>query len=367
MKNKKQKVGIVTLPGNFNYGNRLQNYAVAQAYESRGFKAESLVLTDRPNALRDLKQLVRKLLRKPVSHPEDNMSEERLEAFQRFNKNMCTGVVNFDEFNPKEYAFFSVGSDQVWNLGYIKYNEDWFFLDFAKKEQRIALAPSIGLDALDERQSRRLAKGVRNFPLLSVREERGAELIYEASGIRAEVICDPTLVLTPEEWDAVSSDSLTPKEPYIFTYLLGGVGSEASDVLKQLHSLNGYPVISLTDRDDGSELPAGPAEFISLIKNATFVVTDSFHAAVFSSIFETPLSIVHRDGMSMFSRLQTLAEKLGTENKIYNGGTLSLETASDYAGVAERIAGERERFNVYLSLALNQKSSNDSRHEAVNG
>ncbi|MBY8968309.1 polysaccharide pyruvyl transferase family protein, partial [Algiphilus sp. NNCM1] len=121
------------------------------------------------------------------------MSEERLEAFQRFNKNMCIGVVNFDEFNPKEYTFFSVGSDQVWNLGYIKYNEDWFFLDFAKKEQRVALAPSIGLDALDERQSRRLAKGVRNFPLLSVREERGAELIYEASGMRAEVICDPTL------------------------------------------------------------------------------------------------------------------------------------------------------------------------------
>lgn len=170
MENKKQKVGIVTLPGNFNYGNRLQNYAVTQVYESRGFKAESLVLADRPNALRDLKQLVRKLLRKPVSHPEDNMSEERLEAFQRFNKNMCIGVVNFDEFNPKEYTFFSVGSDQVWNLGYIKYNEDWFFLDFAKKEQRVALAPSIGLDALDERQSRRLAKGVRNFPLLSVRK-----------------------------------------------------------------------------------------------------------------------------------------------------------------------------------------------------
>ena len=185
--------------------------------------------------------------------------------------------------------------------------------------------------------------------------------------MRAEVICDPTLVLTPEEWDAVSSDSLTPKEPYIFTYLLGGVGAEASDVLKQLHSLNEYPVISLTDRDDGSELPAGPAEFISLIKNAAFVVTDSFHAAVFSSIFETPLSIVHRDGVSMFSRLQTLAEKLGIENKIYNGGTLSLETASDYAGVAEQIAGERERFNAYLSLALNQKSSNDSRHEVVNG
>ena len=164
MENKKQKVGIVTLPGNFNYGNRLQNYAVTQVYESRGFKAESLVLADRPNALRDLKQLVRKLLRKPVSHPEDNMSEERLEAFQRFNKNMCIGVVNFDEFNPKEYTFFSVGSDQVWNLGYIKYNEDWFFLDFAKKEQRVALAPSIGLDALDERQRQTLGKGRSEFP-----------------------------------------------------------------------------------------------------------------------------------------------------------------------------------------------------------
>lgn len=96
-----------------------------------------------------------------------------------------------------------------------------------------------------------------------------------------------------------------------------GSDPKASNVLKRFIRLT-YPVISLTDRDDGSELPAGPAEFISLIKNATFVVTDSFHAAVFSSIFETPLSIVHRDGVSMFSRLQTLAEKLGTENKIYN-------------------------------------------------
>ena len=126
-------------------------------------------------------------------------------------------------------------------------------------------------------------------------------------------------------------------------------------------------MISLTDRDDGSELPAGPAEFISLIKNATFVVTDSFHAAVFSSIFETPLSIVHRDGVSMFSRLQTLAEKLGTENKIYNGGTLSLETASDYAASPNELPESGRDLTNTCLWPSTKKSSNDSRHEVVNG
>lgn len=365
---KKQKVGIITLPGNFNYGSRLQNYAVTRVYESRGFEVETLMLTDQVSVLQDLKRIVKKFLGKSsFIPPEDSMSKERLAAFHKFNRYMCIRTVDFKKLDSNEYTFFSVGSDQVWNPIYDKRNEDWFFLDFAKNEQRIALAPSIGLDTLSKGQSRHLAKGVRNFPILSVREERGAELIYEASGMRAKVICDPTLVIAAEEWDKVSDDSLTPKDPYIFTYLLGGIGAEASDVLEQLEENYGYPVISLSDRDDGNELPAGPSEFISLIKNAAFVVTDSFHAAVFSSIFETPLSIVHRDGKSIFSRLQTLAEKLGIENKIFNGETISLEMASNYEGTAERIATERDSFNSYLSLALDCDLPNDSKYGVMHG
>lgn len=134
---KKQKVGIVTLPGNFNYGNRLQNYAVSQVYESRGFKSETLILSNRPNALRDLKQTVRKIIGKPFRHPEDSMSKERLKAFQKFNKNMCVNTVDISGLAPDDYVFFSVGSDQVWNPNCIRYDEDWFFLISPRKSNAL--------------------------------------------------------------------------------------------------------------------------------------------------------------------------------------------------------------------------------------
>ena len=266
------------------------------------------------------------------------------------------GVVAYDDLSSLEsqYDMFMVGSDQTWNPSQFAYNEDWYFLDFAKPQQRIALAPSIGLDTLTSEQVRAVSRGVSNFSRVSVREKRGAELIKECTGIDADVICDPTLVLLSEEWRAVSDGRCTPVEPYVFTYLLGGVGAEASDVLDQVTNHGRIPVVPLSDRQKPGEPDAGPAEFIDLIDHASHVVTDSFHAAVFSSILHTPLTIVHREGgASMFSRLEQLSEMLGIEEKVYSSPTYDLAMADDYEGVDEAIARERERFVKYLKGCLN--------------
>ena len=114
------------------------------------------------------------------------------------------------------------------------------------------------------------------------------------------------------------------------------------------------PVVPLTDRQKPGEPDAGPAEFIDLIDNATHVVTDSFHAAVFSSILKTPLTIVHREGgASMFSRLEQLSGMLGIEEKVYGSPGYDLSRAGDYEGVYEAIARERAHFIDYLKGCLN--------------
>ena len=350
--NSHNDVGIVTLVGRYNYGNRLQNYATQTIYQSLGFKAVTLD-TFRP-AYQEFAASCIRIIRGWSNSGESSLSPERLRSFDRFNALINLEAVPLcDKGLVDRFYFFSVGSDQVWNLDLMRHRARWFFLEFAEPSQRIALAPSIGLDAISTEQAKRIARGISGFCNISVREKRGADLIYQCSGRNAEVICDPTLVLPPKEWRAVADDRLTPEEPYVFTYLLGGAGESAGRILNEVTDHGRLPVVPLSDRQKPEEPDAGPAEFISLIDNAVHVVTDSFHAAVFSSILQTPLTIVRREGgASMFSRLEGLAEMLGIEHKVYGSPEFDLSRAGDYEGVPEAIEFERKKFMDYLEGCL---------------
>ena len=354
-------VGIITLPGNFNYGNRLQCYAMAQSLERAGCIPAVLErkrrFSPQRRAYHAVKGAVRSLLSKGAANNAEKMrTPGRAAAFERFGENIPTVILPGMGYSARDaYDFIVVGSDQVWNPYEIRHQEPWFFAKFARPEQRIAAAASVGVDSFaDSGQAERVAEGVKGFAHVSVRENRGAELIRECAGIEAEVVCDPTLTLSADEWRAVASDACTPAEPYVFTYLLGGVGAEASDVLDKVTDRGRIPVVPLSDRQKPGEPDAGPAEFIDLVDHATHVVTDSFHAAVFSSILHTPLTIVHREGgASMFSRLEQLSEMLGIEEKVYGSPSYDLSCAGEYAGVLEAIEREREKFMAYLKSCLN--------------
>ena len=351
-------IGIITLPGDFNYGNRLQCYAMVAAVECVGCSPHVL---ERSRCFTAPRRLYYTLKERALQwfgnsvNPESMRSEEREAAFARFGEKIPTVRLVGKGYSAGEsYDRFIVGSDQVWNPNEVCHQEKWFFAKFAAPEKRMAVAASVGIDVFaDPDQARRLDLGVRGFARVSVREKRGAELIKECSGIDAEVICDPTLVLTAEEWRVVADGRCTPEGPYVFTYLLGGVGAEAADVLDKVTDHGRIPVIPLSDRQKPGEPDAGPAEFIDLIDHAAHVVTDSFHAAVFSSILQTPLTIVHREGgASMFSRLEQLSEMLGIEEKVCGSPTYDLARAGEYDGVPEAIEREREKFMTYLEGCL---------------
>lgn len=350
------KVGIVTLPGRFNYGNRLQNYATAKILENLGFEAASLELV-RPWIVESAVLLAKKILGRPLP-PEKTMGRKRLAAFDRFNSIIDIRKVTDSKVGRlnEDYDLFVVGSDQVWNMYYMGRKKSWYFLEFAERAKRIALSPSIGLDTLEPDQISMLAKGVDGFERLSVRESRGAELIKECSDRDAIVICDPTLVLSSSEWRSVADDRLTPTRPYVFTYLLGGKGEGASRILDAVTEHGKLPVVVLSDREEPVEPNAGPAEFLSLIDNASHVITDSFHASVFSSILQTPLTIVRREGgMSMFSRIECLSRTLGIEHKVYGSPDFDLSRADEYDGVPDAIELERLKFMGYLESCLDSQ------------
>lgn len=353
----KKDVAVITFPGKYNYGNRLQNFATSEIYRSLGYSVESLNPSRGSKLTVLLKGVAKLLLGINAKRPEDRMSPARLAAFNRFNNLISTREVNTLDIHLKdEYKWFSVGSDQVWNpnyLGTMGFRSPWFFLKFVHPQQRIALSPSIGLDRLSNYQALLLRWGTAGFSRISIREERGRQLIYEATGRDATVICDPTLVVTPKVWRSIANDSLTPKQPYILEYLLGESNSEAKCVLDELDSGGAKILICLSDQARDGEPDAGPSEFISLVDNAEHVITDSFHAAVFASILNTPLTIVHREGgKSMFSRLENLSKTLGIEHKVYGSKNFELSRAGDCGGVSDAIEHERDKFITYLRGCL---------------
>jgi hypothetical protein len=379
----KKKVGVITLPGDFNYGGKLQLYAVMHLYRELDFEPEFLVLERQFRLIAHPKEMVRRMLRKPSSQSiglEKLQPPARRAAFLRFSTSMRPRVYKSpDDVSTNEFAFFSVGSDQVWNPNYIFTESedngvlkrlyhcmtdprellderDWYFLRFSRRGQRIALAPSFGVNDLGPSQAKLEASGLREFDRLSVRERAGADLIMRLTGQHAEVLCDPTLVLDKTSWRLASDDRVTPEGPYVLAYVLGEETSEVRTAIG-LASQNGeLPVVRLSDQARLDEPDAGPAEFLSLVEHATSVVSDSFHASVFASIFERPLVIVHRQGTKqggMFSRLESLSKILGIEDKIFDGA-YDASAHADYEGVADAIASERDRFVEYLESALSQ-------------
>lgn len=351
-----RRVGIVTLPGNFNFGNRLQLYATQRAFAGFGCSTSELVLIDNRSPIQTIKDIVKRIIGwKGKPGPEEVMTPERREAFKRFAANIVTEIVpRMDQELSERFDLFSAGSDQVWNPNFITKKDDWFFLKFANPNQRMALAASVGVDYLDDSQAERVRHGVEGFSSLSVRERRGAELIKECSGRYAEVLCDPTLTLSADEWRSVADHRLTPESPYVLAYLLGESNAEASEILEEVTEHGRIDVVPLSDRQKECEPDAGPAEFISLVEHAEHVVTDSFHAAVFSCIFQRPLTIVRRQGgASMFSRMEQLAQMLGIEHKIVGFPDFNLSRAGDYTGVPEAIELECKKFMAYLRGCLN--------------
>lgn len=347
-----KKIGIVTLSGSFNYGNRLQNYATTRIFEKMGYRAETLKLEQSSRTDRLKARLGNVLFAQ--TDPAESMTEERRKRFASFDERIpVRAVPRIAPDLADDYEYFAVGSDQVWNPSYMR-NPDLFFLRFARRNQRIALAPSIGVDGIPPRRAKEYVRGIGGFDNISVREDSGAKLIRDLTGRDAAVLVDPTLTLSAREWLDVSNDDMTPDHPYVFAYLLGDCSQDQGRFLATMAEKHGADIVRVSDRDRDGELALGPGEFISIVATARHVITDSFHGSVFALLFKRPLTIFRREGgADMFSRLDTLSNKFNLADKIFGNEGFETCRADEYSGFDSRLAREQEAFMRFLDGALN--------------
>lgn len=355
-----KKIGIITLNGYFNYGNRLQNYALQQTLES--FNTEVETLRIERFAIR--KSNIYYMLRNTYRFIKDTFSKNKIklkreEKFLDFtvkyiHESRKTYFVNENnDYLKNKFDFFVIGSDQVWNPS-MNAQSGMFFADFANQNQRITYAPSFGISELSNAVEEKYKKWIEGVDHLSVREDDGAKIIKNLTEKSAPVLVDPTLLLSAKEWGEIASVAPQTEEKYLLTYFLGGIPDQHRESIESYAASRKLKIINLNDLNNLEVYETGPSEFLYYIQNCDLFCTDSFHGCAFSIIFQRPFIAYDRVGKeSMFSRIETLLEMFQFKDRKYSE-ILETEQAFeiDFKHTIEILEREQERAIEYLKAAL---------------
>lgn len=362
-----KKVGLLTLNGYANYGNRLQNYALEQTIASLGFEVETIlvsrVATDtflQRVSKSTIKGATRIIINRVRLYRNRLHVNERKKRFIQFsNKYLHETAFSLSLRNPatnlnEQYDCFVVGSDQIWNPHNL-YGTDFYFLPFADKQKRVAYAASFGISELPKDYVEKYESWLDGMNCISVRESEGAQIVESLTGLLPEVLLDPTLLLSKAEWLKISEPAASkPKNKYILTYFLGPLPSGLEAEIQRIADDNSLQIVRLTDLRDTDHYVCGPSEFLDLMQDCHLFLTDSFHGTVFSILFERPFFVFERQGtISMFSRISTLLSLLNLEHRV----THSIEKrddvfSMDFSCVPPILEAERKRALNYLKEAL---------------
>ena len=344
----------ITIVDYWNFGNRLQNYAMQQVLSQ--YADRVLTVSDlRPLEGRGWKGFFYNVAKKSYRFVYPSRRNIRCRRSMLFTKKY---IWTFPFDVPRvlhlfqNRAAFVVGSDQVWNPEFDHLSE-MDTLSFLDGREGIAYASSFGVDKLSEEYAPGLAEIGNHFKALSVREESGKKIL-EPYVNDVQVHVDPTLLLTPKEWETVMQKPRHfTKKKYVALYFLGQLNDTRRSQINEFAKSHGYEIIELMDRSS-VYYTYGPAEFLWVMQHAEAVFTDSFHGCVFSFLFDKPFIVYDREdhNQNMSSRMETLLPLFHLEDRAYTGQLPEGLLEHDYSTGYAVLETERDRSFDYLRRNL---------------
>ncbi|MGN0151050.1 MAG: polysaccharide pyruvyl transferase family protein [Wujia sp.] len=357
---------LVTLQSK-NIGNRLQNYALQTVLQKMGYIVETPYYSpsDDYTLFMKIKFNIKYILGKigVKRYRYVLLITKRKEKFDQFDKKYISNMfpITFDGVYQNEwikYEWAVTGSDQVWHSWYNQEKElNYFYLEFMPLQKRVAYAPSFGFSEFPDKDREIHKAGLNNMQSLSCREKRGQELIYELTGRNAEVVLDPTLLLSAKEWKKIErKPDYSIEGGYILVYFLGQT-VDYQDEIEKLAKEKKLHIIKILDINEEKYYCTSPDEFIWLIEHAEFVCTDSFHASVFSILFHRKFCVFRRKGEGfedMFDRIESLLSMVGLEEQEYRNDIFNILNEVNWKMIEHNLDMERKKSMEYLCNSLKQ-------------
>lgn len=375
MQSANSKYGIITINDNTNYGNRLQNYALYQLLNKYRNTTTIYMLrsSDNPfvNHIKHQLFLVKHISRfidKCLFYLSLFLSgKKKLERLRLYaNKDFTDRFVPDSSFwvsscfglrtlSDNVITLYVIGSDQVWNYRWLS-KEDLalrvgsFVTDTVPV---VSYAASFGVSEVPDDIKTIFQRYLPRLKAISVREDRGAELVREMTGLDAKVVLDPTLMLDTDQWNKITRGFVSNDKKYVLTYFLGEPSDMQEEIIQEYAQKHGCRVRRILDLRDEETYVAGPQDFVELFSKAQYVFTDSYHACCFSILYHKQFTVFNRAGMegkaNMNSRMETLFRLFDLDGVMMDEG---MAPEIDYDKVDRLLAQHRKESQAWLDKAM---------------
>lgn len=350
-----KKVGIITFHYLDNYGAVLQTYALQEAINKiPGYAAEIINYIPEGACYYPYEE-----------GPEGKHKlEEKRELFENFLKNHCgLSSTRLDHVTGNEYDYYCVGSDQVWNFAISNEDTTYLLQQLDENAVRISYGSSIGMSAEELEPYTDVYRDCLSlFKHVAVRENVHVDWLRESCHIDSCAVLDPTFLLNEKDYLKIVSKKKHRDHPFIFFlwYAHDDQFLKAVEFVNTVSRKYGLPIVHniinvrpyIFANDDGCMMYEGIEDFLWYLKNAKIVVTNSFHASIFSIHFKKPFYSFIVD--SMRSRFDTLCAQTKIEDRMVDHYIPSEDITMDmdYDKIYEELEPYREFSKHYLKDAL---------------
>lgn len=374
------KVGLITYHSAYNFGSVLQAYATQTVINQLGH--EVTVINYRMPSQKNFYSLFPKNMGKkqfciscltlPTIYKRKKRQEKYEDLFSSLY-NLTEELNEPEEFRKLNDCFdvYVSGSDQVWNNKSNEYiGVDWkkymgpYLLDFTTKK-KISFASSP--ESMSKKEIEEIKEDLLSFSYISCREQWSSNILSDLLGVDVETVLDPTLLLRKKEWLNIANGwkNKYTNQKYIFYYVFKGVRGLNADLKKicDIAEERGMTVVTsvplsfvVPRKNLVNAVDADAIDFIGLINNAEFIITNSYHGTLFSVNFNKKFYSLQSEKIE-YSRVEQMAKRLGFEDRvIYKLEDADLDTEFDFARVNGEIDIQYTKSISYLKRAIEDEN-----------
>lgn len=356
------KIGIITLPLLTNYGGLLQAYALQKILHRLGYEVETLQIPYKKRLSTKrlpfvyAKRIIKKyILRQPKTliFEEYWWNQYGIPTMSLHTKRFLNTYVKIryihkiNDIHPRDYEIFIVGSDQIFRPKYFNLPIQTAYLSFTKNwnVKRVAYAASFGTDDWEytSKQTKECAQLAKLFDFISVRESSAISICKEKLGVNANLVLDPTMLLQTQDYIALFESNNTPKSKgNMHCYILDETPEKQSliDNIAKEKGLKPFSILKSVKNPyaNPNSLIQPPVEqWLRAFYDSDFIVTDSFHACVFSILFRKQFIVYGNINRGM-TRLHSILSLFGLEDRlVYNYEHYRLLKQIEYDKVFEKL------------------------------
>jgi hypothetical protein len=367
-----KKIGVITFwTDQENYGCVLQCYALQQVLKQLGYIPFLIKFNDKLRrtfadkllywirilvSLKLIREKTVRVFNRLFKPKKDNQTKGRdLNSFREKYIAGTNKIYTFSdlEINPPQADFYICGSDQIWSESLIGYNKICFLEWVDEKIPRIAYAPSFGAPCVSPLFMSKIKQSLPKFQVVTVRETSGVEICKQAGIPNAQCVPDPTLLLTQHDYSLLFSNVERKNRKYLVLYWLGAFMKEdIINEIKQFAKQNNLIIIyipiggeqdEIIDENCQKQYPS-IQEWLFLIANAQYVLTNSFHGTVFSIIFNKQFGVYLAEGelSKKNDRILSFLNTLNLNKRIITTDLQELDKSIPYDPVNAYLQKQRE-------------------------